>query len=93
MAADVPALWSAAHQEPVSLRFRAAPERGRAVTASSGISECADRKKLFREILRLKIISPAVCIHRRPLITADGRSLVDDPGTDIFRIMAQFDHL
>ena len=93
MAADVPALWSAAHQEPVSPRFRAAPERGRAVTASSGISECADRKKLFREILRLKIIPSAVCIHRRPLITADGRSLVDDPGTDIFRIMAQLDHL
>ena len=38
--------------------------RGRAVTASSGISECADGKKLFREILRLKIIPPAVCIHR-----------------------------
>ena len=49
-------------------------------------------KKLFRKILRLKIILPAICIHRRPLITADGRSLDEDPGTDMFRIMAQLDH-
>ena len=54
MAADVPALWSAAHQEPVSPRFRAAPERGRAVTASSGISECADGKNYSERYSVLK---------------------------------------